>query len=52
VAKILARRTGKPAYVGCSVSFGSSTVEEEVEGMRRAVEGIMGVLEKEKESGI
>lgn len=44
VAKILARKTGKPTYVGCSVAFGNPTVEEEVAGMRAAVEEVMRVL--------
>ncbi|MCJ1283063.1 hypothetical protein MMC26_002390 [Xylographa opegraphella] len=41
VAKILARRTGKQTYVGCSATFGEATVEEKVEGVRAAVEAIM-----------
>lgn len=48
VAKILARKTGKPAYVGCSVIFGSGGVEEEVEAMKVVVEGIMKALDDGK----
>lgn len=44
VAKILARKTEKPTYVGCSVVFGNPTVEEEVAGVRAAVEEVMKVL--------
>ncbi|KAL9006310.1 MAG: hypothetical protein Q9188_000909 [Gyalolechia gomerana] len=44
VAKILARKTGKPTYVGCSVVLGNPPVEEEVAGMRAAVEEVMKVL--------
>jgi hypothetical protein len=52
LSKILARRTSKPVYVGNSISFASAgmggTVEEEMEGFRRVVEVVMGLLEKEK----
>ncbi|KAM0798819.1 hypothetical protein BDR22DRAFT_791515, partial [Usnea florida] len=41
VAKILARRTGKPAYVGCSAVFGNSVVEEEMAALKTAIEAIM-----------
>ncbi len=44
VAKVVARRTGLPAYLGCSVMFHGATVEEEVEGVKVAVEGIMRLL--------
>ncbi|KAL8926017.1 MAG: hypothetical protein Q9208_003158 [Pyrenodesmia sp. 3 TL-2023] len=43
-AKILARKTGKPLYLGCSVVFGNPTVEEEVAGLRTAVEETMKVV--------
>ena len=46
VAKILARRTGKPAYVGCSAVFGNYGIEEEMAGVRAVVEGVMGVLDE------
>jgi len=43
---------GKPVYVGNSISFASAgmggTVEEEMEGFRRVVEVVMGLLDKEK----
>lgn len=38
-----------PAYVGWSGAFGGGEVEEEVQGMRVAVEGIMAELERLKE---
>lgn len=51
LSKVLARKTGKPVYVGNSSSFASAgmggTVEEEMEGFRRVVEVVMGLL-KEK----
>lgn len=51
VAKILAKKTELPAYVGCSVAFQGATVEEELEGVRLAVEGVMGVFLEEKKGG-
>lgn len=52
LSKVLARKTGKPVYVGNSISFASAgmggTVEEEMEGFRRVVEAVLGLLEKEK----
>ncbi|RMZ70802.1 20S proteasome chaperone domain-containing [Pyrenophora seminiperda CCB06] len=52
LAKVLARKTGKPIYVGNSSSFASSglggTVEEEMEGFRRVVEVAMGILNERK----
>ncbi|KAF2749401.1 hypothetical protein M011DRAFT_398442 [Sporormia fimetaria CBS 119925] len=49
LAKVLARRTSKPVYLGNSISFASAglggTVEEEVEGFRRCVEVVMKLLE-------
>ena len=47
VAKIIARRTEKPAYVGCSAVFPAADVEEETGALRMAVQGVMGLLEKE-----
>jgi hypothetical protein len=45
LAKLLARRTGKPVYVGNSISFASAgmggTVEEEMEGFKKVVEVVM-----------
>lgn len=38
-----------PTYVGWSGAFGGGEVEEEVQGMRVAVEGIMAELERLKE---
>ncbi|OAL44383.1 hypothetical protein IQ07DRAFT_605148 [Pyrenochaeta sp. DS3sAY3a] len=52
LSKVLARKTGKPVYVGNSISFATAgmggTVEEEMEGFRRVVEVVLGLLEKEK----
>ena len=44
MAKILTGKTGKPTYVGCSIVFGVATVEEEIAGMKAAVECIMTEL--------
>ena len=41
VAKIIAKRTKKPSYVGCSVSLEGATVEEEMEAMQVAIDGIL-----------
>jgi hypothetical protein len=53
LAKVLARKTAKPVYVGNSISFASAgmggTVEEEMEGFRRCVEVVIGLLAMEKE---
>ncbi|MCJ1475423.1 hypothetical protein MMC13_004085 [Lambiella insularis] len=49
VAKILARKTGKPTYVGCSVAFGGASVEEELQGVRAVVEAVVEELEKKEE---
>ena len=49
VAKIIAKRTKKPTYVGCSVVFEGATVEEEMEGMQVAVTGILASLRGESE---
>ena len=42
LAKLLARKTGKPVYVGNSISFANAgmggTVEEEMEGFKKVVE--------------
>ncbi|KAK5256333.1 hypothetical protein LTR16_003487 [Cryomyces antarcticus] len=55
MAKTLARRTGRPSYVGSSVSFASAglggTVEEEMEGMGLVVRVVMGEIEKAKAGG-
>lgn len=55
LAKVLARKTGKGAYVGSSVSFADSgmggTVEEEMEGFRRVVETVVGVVKKDRRGG-
>jgi len=53
VAKILAKRTRRPAYVGCSVNFSSAgrggNVDEELEGIRGVVEA---VVKKVEEAGV
>ena len=45
MAKLLARKSGKPTYVGNSLSFVSAgmggTVEEEMEGFKKVVEVVM-----------
>lgn len=50
LAKILARRTGKPTYVGNSISFAGAglggTVEEEMEGMGKVVEVVLAEVGK------
>lgn len=56
IAKVVARRTGRPVYVGCSATFPNATVEEEMDGFRIAVEGITRALggdgADEKEGGL
>ncbi|GME28620.1 hypothetical protein GTA08_BOTSDO08191 [Neofusicoccum parvum] len=50
LAKILARRTGRPTYVGNSTSFASAgaggNVEEEMEGLARVVEVVIDEVKK------
>ena len=47
VAKIVAKKSGRPTYVGCSVNLGmGARVEEEMEALRVAVDGAMGVLQE------
>ncbi|KAK7550076.1 hypothetical protein IWX49DRAFT_151973 [Phyllosticta citricarpa] len=50
LARILARKSGRPTYVGNSTSFASAglggSVEEEMEGLARVVEVVMGELER------
>lgn len=43
MAKALARQTGIPAYIGCSVEFSGATVEEEVDAVRVALEGLISL---------
>jgi hypothetical protein len=54
LAKVLARKTGKPVYVGNSISFANAgmggTVEEEMEGFGRCVEVIVGLLKDGEEA--
>jgi len=49
VAKILAKRTKVPVYVGCSVSFSTAgsggSVEEEMEGIKNVVETVVARVE-------
>jgi hypothetical protein len=42
VAKILARKTMLPVYVGCSMDLSSLTAEEEIEGLTKVIETVMG----------
>lgn len=48
LAKLLARKTRKPVYVGNSMSFASTgmggTVEEEMEGFKKVVEVVMDAV--------
>lgn len=50
LARLLARNTGKPVYVGNSISFASAgmggTVEEEIEGFKKVVEVVMAEVRK------
>lgn len=50
MARIIARKTGKPTYVGNSVSFASTgrggAVEEEMDGLHRCIEVVMKMVEK------
>jgi hypothetical protein len=50
LAKLLARKTRKPVYVGNSISFASAgmggTVEEEMEGFKKVVEVVMDEVRK------
>lgn len=41
MARILARKMKQPVYVGCSMHFGDTTAEEEMEGFTAAVDLIM-----------
>lgn len=45
IAKIIAKRTKKPTYVGCSVGLERATVDEEMEAMQVAVDGILTGLQ-------
>jgi hypothetical protein len=50
LAKLLARKTVKPVYVGNSISFASAgmggTVEEEMEGFKEVVKVVMEAVGK------
>lgn len=41
LSKILAIKLKQPIYIGCSMNFAGSTMEEELEGLTRVVEAIM-----------
>jgi hypothetical protein len=49
LARLLARKTNKPTYVGNSISFAGAglggTVEEEMEGFRRVVDIVIASIE-------
>ena len=53
VGKTEGGRQQRGVYVGCSVELGGvgGRMEEEAEGLRVAVEGIMGVLGREVRGG-
>lgn len=50
IAKLLARKTRRPVYVGNSISFESAgmggAVEEEMEGFKRVVDVVMDEVNK------
>ena len=50
MARLLARKSKRPVYVGNSMSFASTgmggTVEEEMEGFKKVVEVVMNELER------
>lgn len=50
IAKIVAKRTGKPTYASNSISFAGTgrggAAEEEMDGLRRCVEVVMGEIDK------
>jgi hypothetical protein len=55
LARLLARKTGKPVYVGNSISFASTgmggTVEEEMEGFKKVVEVVMDEVRQNEGKG-
>ena len=55
MAKIVAKRAGKPAYVGNSTSFVGTAMggaaEEEMDGLSRCVEVVMREVEKAERMG-
>lgn len=50
LAKLLARKAGRPVYIGNSISFETAgmggTVEEEMEGFKRVVDVVMDEVRK------
>ncbi len=56
MAKLLARKMGKPVYVGNSMSFASAglggTVEEEIEGFKKIVEAVLDEVGKAEKSAV
>jgi hypothetical protein len=54
LAKLLARKLGKPVYVGNSISFASAgmggTVEEEMEGFKKVVQVVMEEAQKTQQT--
>ena len=50
LSRLLARKTGKPVYVGNSISFASAgmggTIEEEIEGFKKVVEVVLDEVRK------
>jgi hypothetical protein len=50
MSKVLARKVGRPVYVGNSMSFAGAgrggDVEEEMEGFRMVVEVVMAEVDK------
>ena len=50
MAKLLARKTDRPVYVGNSISFASAgmggAIEEEIEGFKKVIQVVMGEVAK------
>lgn len=49
-AKILARRTTMPTYVGCSMNFAGTTVEEEMEGLSKVIDTVLTSWSRHRET--
>lgn len=56
MARLLARKTKRPVYVGNSMSFASTgmggTVDEEMEGFKKVVEVVMKELERSDNAAV
>lgn len=47
-AKILARRTKQPVYVGCSMNFAGTTIDEEMEGLTKVINTVLSAWDQHK----